>query len=82
MKRSFWIALCLLPLLVAWLLWPSGGQPTAVKPSAAAPSPTLAATTVAAATHPFSVAAQAAGYSAASTNREFFRLTNTAKSIG
>jgi subtilisin-like proprotein convertase family protein len=82
MKRSFWIALCLLPLLVAWLLWPSGGQPTAVKPSAAvALSPTSAVTSVAAA-HQFSVPAQAAGYSAASTNREFFRLTNTSKTIG
>jgi subtilisin-like proprotein convertase family protein len=83
MKRYFWIALGLLPLLAAWLLWPAGDQRVAAKNSVAAPAPV--ATAVAAApsgAKPLAVTPVVISRSAASTNREFFRLTNTPKTLG
>ena len=85
MKRSFWIISCLLALLAAWLLWPAGEPPvTAVKKiaGASAPSAVVAAVAVPVVTTNLSVASEVIGRSAASTNREFFRLSNTPKTLG
>ena len=87
MKRSFWILICLLALLAAWLLWPAGERPLAAVKNSVVASPfapsvaAVAAVTVPALTNNFSVAPEVIGRSAASTNREFFRLSNTSKTL-
>jgi len=84
MKRSLWIPICLLALLAACLLWPAGERPVAaVKKSVAAttPSAAVAAVTVPVVTNNLSAATEVVSRSAASTNREFFRLSNTTKTL-
>jgi len=85
MKRSLWIPICLLALLAACLLWPAGERPVAaVKKSVAAPArpAAIAAVSVPVVTNHLSVASEIIGRSVASTNREFFRLSNTTKTLG
>jgi len=79
MKRSFWIILCVLAVLAGWQFWPSGSRPVwaAKTASTAAPAPALQAPT------PLLPAVTSViARSAASTNREFYRLSNTPKTIG
>ena len=84
MKRSFWILSGLLALLAVWLLWPSGERPAAAKKTVAAPASSVAANAAVAVpvvTTNLAVASAVIGRSAASTNREFFRLSNTSKTL-
>jgi subtilisin-like proprotein convertase family protein len=84
------ILLCLLSLATAWFFWPRGGD--ASSPSqfpahaqqAAAPATSVPVPSVIAAASAVSnaVANAVVTRSAASTNREFFRLSNTTKTLG
>ena len=76
--------ICLLALLAAWLLWSAGERPVAaVKKSvvASARPVTIAAVSAPVVTTNLSVAPEVIARSAASTNREFFRLSNTSKTL-
>jgi hypothetical protein len=73
----------LLALVAAWFLWPTATHRPPVAPPPAPPTPTLATTAPATRNNTIPAPATAtAGRSAASTNREFFRLSNTTKTIG
>ena len=74
---------CVLALLAVWRLWPSGGRSAAVaKKIVVAPASPAAVITKAAVTNNFAAVPEAVSRSAASTNREFFRLANTSKTLG
>ena len=83
MKTRFLILLCVLVAAGAWLLWPSGHQPsssatkTAVvaAPAALSPAAQIAARKAA-------LAAAATNSLFAKTNRLAYRLSNTTKTIG
>ena len=81
MRKIVWILLCLPLLLAAWLFWPSGRPPTLAAKNTAAP--VVAAVTPAAPAAPLLPAVTGViARSAASTNREFYRLSNTPKTVG
>jgi len=82
MRKTVLILLCLLPLLAAWLLWPSARPPVAALKTPAAPPAPAAVARVTATPKTAAAVADPGTRSAASTNRETFRLTNTRKTIG
>ena len=82
MRKIILVLLCLLSLVAAWLLWPSASR---LMPAAKNAAPASAASVVVAApafTNLLSLADVVVTRSAASTNRETYRLTNTQKTVG
>ncbi len=82
MKRSFWIVLCALALLAAWLLWPSGGRPAPLAKNAAAPAPVALSPAAQIAARKAALATAVTNSLFAKTNHFAYRLSNTTKSIG
>ncbi len=85
MRRVVLVLLSLILCGAVWWLWPRADHAAPVAKSAAPPAAVVAQAGLAApivATNAASVTSVPVGRSAASTNREAFRLSNTSKKIG